>query len=200
MVVNTAGERAYLRSGLSDMLASRLGRNAELAVVRIEDEAQATTDPRRAAEIGLAQGARYVVFGSFTQFGEGASLDVQCVEARAYSEDESPAARRVFIQSGTVGEIIPKLDGTAQKIGLFVAGNGAAAEGAAPAPAAAAPVATAPPASAPAAPGADASNGAAYEDLRRRLEALEEYLFGEKGDRVAESPAADGAAQEFRLR
>jgi TolB-like protein len=197
MVVNTAGERAYLRSGLSDMLASRLGRNAGVAVVRIDDETKATSDPLRAAALGVESGARFVVFGAFTQFGEGASLDVQCVEARAYEEEESPSARRIFIQSGTVGEIIPKLDATAQKIGLFVLGEGAPAERGAPAPA----VATAPSAPAQAAAPAGAASGAAYEDLRRRLEALEEYLFGDKSDRVAEKPAEESdASQQFELR
>ena len=196
MVVNTAGERAYLRSGLADMLASRLGRNPELAVIRVEDESQATSDPRRAAEIGLAHGAQYVVFGAFTQFGEGASLDVQCVEARAYEKKEDPAARSIFIQSGTVGEIIPKLDTTAQKIGLFIAGSATAGGAPAPGP----PVAAAPSAPA-AAPQAAPAREAAFEDLRRRLEAIEEYLFGGEVDRLAGPATADDAAsQEFRLR
>jgi TolB-like protein len=189
MVVNSTGEQAYLRSGLSDMLASRLGRNPGVAVLRVDETAQATTDPLRAARLGLEMGAQYVVFGSFTQFGEGASLDVQCVEARAYDEDEDPAARRIFVQTGTVGEIIPKLDETAQKIGRFVA---------TPLPA----VATAP--DAPAAVGAPAPAPAAgpppeLEELRRRLDAIEEYLFGQggTGEPVADAPIPSDTATEF---
>lgn len=189
MVVNTVGERGYLRSGLADMLASRLGRHEGVAVVRVEAESKATTDPERAAEIGLEHGAQYVVFGSFTQFGEGASLDVHCLSTERAAEDADPRARRVFIQSGKVGEIIPKLDATAQKIGLFVAGAMAPELPA---------VAAAPPAVAPAAP---AANEAGVEDLRRRIEAVEDYLFGNEGaEKTAEAQPEGGASQELRLR
>jgi hypothetical protein len=213
MVVNTVGEQGYLRSGLADMLASRLGRNPAVAVVRLEEDAQATTDPLRASEIALQHGARFVVFGSFTQFGEGASLDLQCLEAREYEEDEDPRARRVFIQSGKVGEIIPQLDATAQKIALFVAG-----------PAPADPLLPAVAASSDR-PAGRVVNEAGVEDLRRRVEAIEDYLFAGDGPGPAADlapgdgpgpaadlapgdgpgPAADlapgdGASQEFRLR
>lgn len=192
MVVNTSGENAYLRSGLSDMLASRLGRNPALAVIPIEDESLATTDPQRAAAIAIEHGARYAVFGSFTQFGEGASLDVQCLEATAFGEDEDPRARRVFIQSGTVGEIIPKLDATAGKISLFVAGSVQPEDDDLPAVAAS-------PKAAPQ-PAPSAANEAALEDLRRRLGAIEDYLFG-RGDSetTAEAPGEE-PSQDLRLR
>jgi TolB-like protein len=194
MVVNSMEEQGYLRAGLADMLGARLGRNPALAVIRVEDEARATTDPKRAAEVGLELGARYVVFGSFTQFGEGASLDVQCVEARSYEKNEDPAARRIFIQSGTVGEIIPKLDSTAQKISLFATGTNGT-EGPASArraePAAGADVAASP---AAAEPPADVA------ELRRRIEALEEYLFGSASDRVAGPAESPDSSQELRLR
>ena len=185
MVVNSVGEQSYLRSGLSDMLASRLGQNPAVAVVRIEAESQATTDPVRAANIGVENGAHYVVFGSFTQFGQGASLDVQCVEARKIDDGDDAGARRVFIQSGTVGDIIPKLDETAQKIGRFVAGSEPAA--------AVPPVGTAP------APAPDARE-AELADLRRRLEAVEAYLFGNQQDGVSDSEVSPDASQDFGLR
>jgi len=204
MVVNSMDDQAYLRSGLADMLATRLGRNAELAVVRVDDDASATTDPVKAAQAGLELGARYVVFGSFTQFGEGASLDVQCVEARAYDQDKNPSARRIFIQSGTVGEIIPQLDSTAQKISLFTTGQGPGARKAELAPAAEMPPVAAGPAAGGAAAGAPAEGVGTSGDvdaLRRRVEALEEYLFGGPQDRLAGSEADEGStAQEFRLR
>ncbi len=191
MVVNTSGEQAYLRSGLADMLASRLGRNPELAVVRIEDEALATSDPQRAAALAIENGAQYAVFGAFTQFGEGASLDVQCLDAAAFGNDDDPRARRIFIQSGTVGEIIPQLDATAGKISLFVAGSAHVAEPELPA------VAAGP---APAAPRA-AANEAGLEDLRRRLETIEDFLFsGKAEEKTAEAAPEEGASPETRLR
>jgi TolB-like protein len=192
MVVNSTGESAYLRSGLSDMLASRLGRNPRVAVVRIEAKDQATTDAARAAALGAQMGADYVVFGSFTQFGQGASLDLQCIEVAAFDEEAAPQARRVFIQSGTVGEIIPKLDATAQKIGLFVAGPMPA-----PAPAPAPAVATAPPEAAAPAPAAGPSPEVA--DLRKRLEAIEDYLFGGASDGVSGADLPENAS-DFGLR
>lgn len=196
MVVNTTGDPEYLRTGLADMLASRLGRNPAIAVVRVEDAARATTDAKRAADTGNELGTPFVVFGSFTQFGQGASLDVQCVEARSYGEekDKDPTARRIFIQSGTVGEIIPKLDETAEKIGLFVAGS-LPAVAAAPA---AGPSADA--AGASAAPAvAAAGSSAEIEDLRHRLEAIESYLFGKgnAGDGVAGTEVPKDGASEF---
>ncbi|HKJ25211.1 MAG TPA: hypothetical protein VKB65_10345 [Myxococcota bacterium] len=192
MVVNASGEQGYLRTGLSDMLASRLGRNPGVAVVRIDDPARATTDPARAARLGNELNAQFVVFGSFTQFGQGASLDVQCVEAGPYDDDERPAARRVFIQSGTVGEIIPKLDETAQKIGRFVTGPAPAVAAAEPERSAAAPAVSAA-AVAPAAPSPE------IEELRRRLDAIESYLFGSgtAGDGVAGTEVPGEAASEF---
>jgi len=192
MVVNSNGEQAYLRTGLSDMLASRLGRNPGLAVVRVDDPAQATTDPARAARTGSELNAQFVVFGSFTQFGEGASLDVQCVEAGAGDDGARPPARRVFIQSGTVGEIIPKLDETAQKIGRFVTGPAPAVAEASPARSAATPAVSAAPAT-PAGPSPE------VEDLRRRLEAIESYLFGSgaPGDGVAGTELPGENASEF---
>jgi len=188
MVVNSIGEQGYLRSGLSDMLASRLGRNPGVAVVIVDGEAQATTDPLEAARAGVEHGAQFVVFGSFTQFGEGASLDVQCVEARSYQEGESPGARRVFIQSGTVGEIIPKLDETAEKIGRFVSGGAstqtaAAAVGAAP--------------TEPGPRGRAAAAESDVADLRRRLEAIEAYLFGAKTDGAPSAQDLPDASQDF---
>jgi TolB-like protein len=196
MVVNSVGEHGYLRSGLSDMLASRLGQNPRVAVLRLEDADQATTDPARAAAIGAEHAADFVVFGSFTQFGQGASLDVQCVEARALEEDEGPPARRVFIQSGTVGDIIPKLDETAQKIAMFATGPAPAAG---PPAVAAGPLAgPAPPLSAPTqAPGPTLEE---VEALRRRLEAIEQYLFGETSDDASGSEVSPDASQDFGLR
>lgn len=196
MVVNSVGEQGYLRTGLSDMLASRLGQNPRVAVLRLEDAAQATTDPARAVAIGLEHDAEFVVFGSFTQFGQGASLDVQCVEARLVDADEGPPARRVFIQSGTVGDIIPKLDETAQKIARFATG---------PAPAAGPPAVAAGPAAGPAPPltAPTAAPGPTLEEveaLRQRLEAIEQYLFGETSGGASGSEAVPDASQDFGLR
>jgi len=81
VVVHAMEQQDYLRSGLGDMLASRLGQHRGLAVLRMEDPARATTDSDAARAAGRAAGADWVLFGSFTQFGTGASLDLRCLPA-----------------------------------------------------------------------------------------------------------------------
>ena len=111
VVVHSLGDESYLREGLADMLASRLGQSPALAVLRVEDLAQATTDLERARAAARGVGAEYVVFGSFTHFGEGASLDLSCARV----SDDDAVLGQIFIQTGTIGEIIPKLDDLARR-------------------------------------------------------------------------------------
>ena len=94
----------YLSAGLASMLSSRLEQFDEIAVIRLDD-AKAVTQPGPAIEAARAAGADFVVFGSFTQFGNGASLDLQC--ARTQGADAAAAPRRMFVQSGALGDIIP---------------------------------------------------------------------------------------------
>jgi hypothetical protein len=118
-------------------------------VIRLEDakaaQGQAAIDAARAA------GAAFVVYGSFTQFGNGASLDLQC--ARTTGADAG-APRRMFVQSGALGDIIPKLDDVAGKIRVYVTGAQTQA---------------------PTAPGS--AGGASLADLTHRVEVLERAVF-----------------------
>ena len=172
IVVHSVENHDYLRAGLADMLASRLAQQPGLEVVRVEDPKAATTDLQAARAAGQAVGADYVLFGSFTRFGDGASVDLSCAKTR-----EGDAARRIFVQSGTLGEIIPRLDDLARKVGAFVVAGGA---GGAP------PVSAAPPAG-----GAPAAG-----DLEARIEALERAVFGRPRDLApaAGEPAAEDPA------
>ncbi len=113
MVVHSVESHAYLRDGLADMLTSRLARQSSVSVVRVDDPAQATTDAEQARAAGQGAGADYVLFGSFTRFGEGASLDVHCVSV---SGGDPRDARSIFIQSGSLGEIIPRIDGLSERV------------------------------------------------------------------------------------
>ncbi len=74
IAVHAAGkESTYLSRGLSEMLSARLEQFDGIRVVPIEaGEADALAAARSA-------GADYVLYGSFTRFGEGASLDLQCM-------------------------------------------------------------------------------------------------------------------------
>ena len=153
VVVHAREDQAYLREGLADMLASRLGQQPGIGVVRVNDPAQATLDPAVARAAGQALGAQWVLFGSFTRFGEGASLDVQCVPVAAPGD---PGPRSIFVQSGQIADLIPQLDGVAERVAAHVLGREA--------------------------DGPHATSGSVgrseLEELRRRIEALERRLAG----------------------
>jgi len=176
IVVHSNDSREYLQQGLSDMLVSRLGRDQRLGVIKVEDPAKATTAIDKAREAGHAESAEYVVFGSFTRFGEGASLDLSVAKV---ASDATP--RQIFAHSDTLGGIIPMLDGVADKTTVYVL------EGAPPGPA----VAAGP----TGASGNAAGDGGDVQELRRRVEALEHIVFSstipstpKPGDKPAAPP------------
>lgn len=148
VVVHALEEQGYLREGLADMLASRLGQQAGIGVVRVNDPAKATIDPAAARAAAQAVGAQWVLYGSFTRFGDGASLDMQCVPVAAPGD---PGPRSIFVQSGQIAELIPRLDGVAERVAAHVLGRDGAA---------------------PRAAGRGAA-GTELDELRRRIDALE---------------------------
>ena len=110
IAVHAAGkESTYLSRGLSEMLSARLEQFDGIRVVPIEAEEADVLAAARSA------GADYVLYGSFTRFGEGASLDLKCMATAEGGGD----LRRVFIQAGLVSDIIPKLDTLAEKVARF---------------------------------------------------------------------------------
>lgn len=117
VTVNSSSAAEYLQQGLADMLSARLGQHEGMAVIRVDDASRATMDPGAARETGRALGADFVLFGSFTRFGEGASLDVLCLPVAA-AEDVDP--RSIFIQSGSLGELIPRLDALVTRVAYYV--------------------------------------------------------------------------------
>jgi outer membrane protein insertion porin family len=148
VVIHALEQQAYLRDGLADMLASRLGQQPGIGVIRVNDPAQATVDAEAARAAGRAVGAQWVLFGSFTRFGEGASLDVRCMPVAAPGD---PGPRSIFVQAGQIADLIPRLDGLAERVALHVMGRDPA----------------------PADGGASAGGRSELEELRRRIEALE---------------------------
>ncbi len=148
VVVHALEQQRYLRDGLADMLASRLGQQSGIGVIRVDDPERATVDPEAARETARAAGAQWVLFGSFTRFGEGASLDMHCLPVAAPGQ---PDPRSIFVQTGKLSELIPRLDGLAERVALHVRGR--------------------------AAPKAAAGESATREvdELRKRLEALERW-------------------------
>lgn len=168
IVVHSQADEAYLRDGLADMLASRLGRSPGVSVIRVDDPSKATTDAKAARQAAQAVGADWVLFGSFTHFGEGASLDVKCVPVKS---DDPAGVRSIFIQSGTLGEIIPRLDSLTSRVARHVTSGGQEE---------AAPIKVAP---------EQAATRDEVDALRHRVEALEDQLR----DVVSqEKPRAEG--------
>ncbi len=147
IAVHAAGEDStYLSQGLGEMLSARLEQFDGIRVVPIEaGEADALAAARSA-------GADYVLYGSFTRFGEGASLDLQCAATAEGAGD----TRRVFIQAGLVSDIIPKLDTLAEKVARFSMSGEASRRRATT---------------------DSAAKTTDLADLRRRVDALEERVF-----------------------
>lgn len=171
IVVHSAEDPEYLRAGLSDMLASRFERLGSIELVRGEVDGRGTTDAEKARALARKAGADYVLYGSFTRFGKGASLDVQCAPLGSGPAAEREPLREIFVHSGSIGEIIPDLDELAGKVSRFVRGEQVATG----APAALGERGTGP------AGGASAD----LQDLRARVEVLEaaiRALIEESGD------------------
>ncbi len=173
-VHSSESQADYLSAGLASMLASRLEQFGDLSLIRLDDEKQVGNDRGAAVAAARKAGAEFVVYGSFTQFGQGASLDLQCANV----SDEAGDGRRVFVQSGTLGEIIPKLDELAEKLHLHVSGGKRASAAAASAP-----------------------GGSDLADLESRVEALERTVFRagpELGPTAPPAKAPSGGAQRPR--
>lgn len=133
IVVHSAEDPDYLREGLADMLNARLARLGNLELVHASSTTAGTTELARAQDTARKLGADYVLFGSFTQFGQGASLDVQCASATGGPREP---LREIFVHSGSIGDIIPDLDELAGKVSRFARGETVASNTPSGAPAA----------------------------------------------------------------
>lgn len=185
VVIHTQDGHAYLQDGLGDMLRARLERVRGITVLRIDGPEATTSDAKTARELARARGADYVVFGSFTQFGMGASLDMQCARVNGARSGDEGAERGVFIQSGAPGEIIPQLDQLTDKLVRFALGGRS----------------TDPAASASELPDSGAaSNDDAVEALTRRVEALEREHLESEADAAAQVELETGDEVESAAR
>lgn len=178
MVVHAQEDQDYLRAGVADMLTARIGQSPEIAVIRVREPEKATTDPDVARLAGQELNAEFVIYGSLTSFGQGASLDARCLTVGG----SGPAAERsVFIQAGTLGEIIPRIDELAVKVVNYVVESEFGVPDVAAAPATALAPVGAPPV---AGEGADAPGSLRLEveSLRQRVEKLETMIYGNQGE------------------
>ena len=84
--VNAPEDMQYLKSGIQDMLETRLTHDNDVVVISEEKTAlamegmQEPLDENKAREIGQRLGADFVLFGSLTVFGSSASLDARLVD------------------------------------------------------------------------------------------------------------------------
>ena len=175
--VHASGEESgYLQSGLSEMLAARLDQYEGVVVIRAASEAGPPVDAAAARAAARAAGADFVLYGAFTRFGDGASLDMRCarVEVGGDGVDAEAAPRRVFIPSGTLVEL--QLDTLAQKVARYAFGAGGAAPRVAGTGSGAARTAT------------GGSTAGDFDALAKRVEELERTLFPPVAS--GETPAA----------
>jgi len=158
IVVHSSENPDYLRQGLSDMLASRFVQDGNFEIQRVEDARRATTRLTDALEAARDEGTDYVLFGSFTRFGEGASLDMQA--AATAEGEQGETLREIFVHSGSIGEVIPDLTDLVGKVTRFAIPSyrpGPASVGQAPG-------------------GGAAASREEISDLRRRISALEQSI------------------------
>lgn len=179
VVVHTSDpESAYVSAGLGDMLSARIERSGEISVLRIADGA--TTNTPDALLAAQKVGAAYAVYGSFTQFGAGASLDIRCAPvSESPPPSDGASTRHIFIQTGTLQEIIPKLDDLSDKVIRYVV-SGAERN-------VAQPIVTPPDVPLPAA-GRNPDDSLA--ELRSRVEALERTVYSDASELGAEDPSS----------
>lgn len=176
VVVHTATDESdYLSKGLAQMLSSRLEQAGGIDVVLLGEASRATTDAATAVGSAGAVNADFVIFGSFTQFGDGASLDMRVARVAGMASDDEPEARQVFVQSGKLGDIIPRMGDLTSRIVHYLKDGAVAA--------------------APEAGASEAADSPDESDLERRVEALERAVFSAEPAQASEAAADEAAAE-----
>lgn len=122
-----ADDQPFLRAGLIEMLASRLRQNPGVQVSVFGDSKVAVSSANTARELAKNRGADFVLFGSFTQFGDGVSFDLQCLATSATEIARAgDASRGVFAKASSFKDFIRDLDDLASRVSVFVLPPGAA--------------------------------------------------------------------------
>lgn len=115
--VHSSENPVYLQEGLSDMLVARFRQGGVFELKEIKDPDQSTTDLTEAVAVARDAGGDFVLFGSFTRFGAGASLDMQAAATVLGGQGDS--MREIFVHSGSIAEVIPDLDDLVGKVTQF---------------------------------------------------------------------------------
>ena len=122
--INAAEDYSYLKSGILDMLASRLAWEGKVEVIekQVVKEAmaghQGSLNEAFAREVGTSLGADYVLFGSLTIFGDSVSIDAKMA---ALTTDKPPVT--VYAQTKGMDEVIPRINDFAQDVNNKIFGR-----------------------------------------------------------------------------
>ena len=128
--INAEKDMSFLRDGIYDMLASRLAWEGKVVVLGREVSENAFTavagpiEAPAARDIGARIGAKWVLFGSLTLFGNSVSIDTKMVDVCGVEETLS-----FFNQSEGMEEVIPRINLIAQDINAQVFGRRTAVAG-----------------------------------------------------------------------
>lgn len=119
--INGPEELSYLKQGILDMLTSRLSWKDEVEVVALKP-GEGLMDESTAREMGLKTGTDWILFGSLTVLGTGASIDTKMVDV-----SEKKPTHASFAQSGNMNDLISQINLLAEDINQNVFGRGAVA-------------------------------------------------------------------------
>jgi TolB-like protein len=122
--VNAENDLTYLQEGILDMLSSRLAWRDKVEVINKAEVKQALDTAAgfegesRALLIGGKLKADHVLFGSLTVFGDSVSIDARMVDV---SGQQNPLP--FFVQTRSIGEVIPQINQFATDINQNVFGR-----------------------------------------------------------------------------
>ncbi len=115
--MHTPGELQYLQDGIRDMLSSRLAWQGRVQIIdrTVTDQAlrskKGDMSLQEAVQVGQNLKADYVLFGSVTALGRAISIDAKMAPV---SGGKEPVP--VYVQAGSLDEVIPKINQSAQEI------------------------------------------------------------------------------------
>jgi TolB-like protein len=131
--VHSAENIDYVRSGIWDMLSSRISVAGKIDVVAKDVVLDAMKTPAvkelsqaDAYSLGRKMDVDFIVWGSITKIGNSLSIDGKLVDVKT-----NKAVVSAFVQSQGMDEVIPKINDFAQRIDSHILGSVPAAFGAA---------------------------------------------------------------------
>lgn len=122
--VNSAEQLDYLQEGIAHMLATRMEQDQEIVTIArnvmkdVLPKGRGRLDERLARRLGVQTGADFVVMGSFTKIGNGASIDALILDTAG-----EQAARHVFVQCDTMDKVTAHIGLLARQLDFALLGK-----------------------------------------------------------------------------